>query len=178
MPNYRNRFTGDILTGGEVRRRNKNVSFSAVVDTFADLGYDAIQTAPQPAPSTVYKVVHSNGVAQDANGNWVEAWAERDMTQEEIDAYDLSLIPVVPNSVPKWAADQALIDAGMDGLPTTYFATLTGNAKKKAQSAWDKKPYIKRDSPVLLAAIAGGIVTDAQVDALMIAADVIAMTEL
>lgn len=118
----------------------------------------------------------------DGEGPYIEHWnpllgAEPTAQQLAEAAVEAAANPVVPKSVPKWAADQALIDAGMDGLPDTYFATLTGDAKKKAQSAWGKKPYIKRDSPVLLAAIAGGIVTDAQVDALMIAAEVIVREE-
>lgn len=91
MANYRNRTTGEVLSDRQVKLAHKNTSFST--NTFDDLGYDAVFPAPRPAPTTVYKVVHGNGVTQDANGNWVEAWAERDMTQDEIDAYDLSLIP-------------------------------------------------------------------------------------
>lgn len=41
--------------------------------------------APAPAPSGEYKVVSRNGVTQDANGNWVEAYTERDMFSDYTD---------------------------------------------------------------------------------------------
>jgi hypothetical protein len=46
------------------------------------LGIDPVLASPQPAPSADYKSVVRNGVEQDANGNWVYAWTERDMFTE------------------------------------------------------------------------------------------------
>ena len=43
------------------------------------LGIDPVLAAPAPAPSGEYKSISRNGVTQDANGNWVEAYVERDM---------------------------------------------------------------------------------------------------
>ena len=81
----------------------------------------------------------------------------------------------VPQSVPKWAALHALIDADLDTLPQTYFASLpAGKTRKKAEAKWQADPVLRRDSPILAAAIAAGAVTAAQVDSLMIAADAIA----
>ena len=81
MSEYRNRSTGEVKTQGEIRRSMPNTSLprvwtAAICD---DLNIDPVLAAPAPAPSSDLKVVSRNGVTQDANGNWVEAWVERDM---------------------------------------------------------------------------------------------------
>ena len=81
MSEYRNRSTGEVKTQGEIRRSMPNTSLprvwtAAICD---DLNIDPVLAAPAPAPSSDLKVVSRNGVVQDANGNWVEAYVERDM---------------------------------------------------------------------------------------------------
>ena len=81
MSEYRNRTTGEVKTQGEIRRSMPNTSLprvwtAAICD---DLNIDPVLAAPAPAPSSDLKVVSRNGVTQDANGNWVEAYIERDM---------------------------------------------------------------------------------------------------
>ena len=81
MSEYRNRTTGEVKTQGEIRRSMPNTSLprvwtAAICD---DLNIDPVLAAPAPAPSSDLKVVSRNGVVQDANGNWVEAYVERDM---------------------------------------------------------------------------------------------------
>jgi hypothetical protein len=49
------------------------------------LGVDPVLESPKPAPSGDYKSVVRNGVVQDANGNWVQAWVEREMFTEYTD---------------------------------------------------------------------------------------------
>jgi hypothetical protein len=44
-----------------------------------------VLAAPAPAASGEYKVVSRNGVTQDANGNWVQAYVERDMFADYVD---------------------------------------------------------------------------------------------
>jgi hypothetical protein len=85
---YRNRDTGEVLFGGDVRKLHKKVSFRSDGGTFSDLGYDEIASTPPPAPSGTYKTVYRDGETQDANGDWAEAWAERDMTAEEVQQRD------------------------------------------------------------------------------------------
>ena len=80
---------------------------------------------------------------------------------------------VIPESVAKWAAEIALIDAGLDTLPQTYFQSLAGKNKKKAEAKWAKDPILNRNSPMLLAAISAGVITAARVETLMIAAKAI-----
>ena len=78
MPYYRERSGGDVKTQGEVRGLYSNVSFSRVVDTYADLGWDEIVAVPMPAPSTpLKKVEHGDPVNKD--GKWTQVWVEEDI---------------------------------------------------------------------------------------------------
>jgi predicted lipoprotein with Yx(FWY)xxD motif len=49
------------------------------------LGIDPVLASPKPDASGEYKTVVRNGVEQDANGNWVYAWTERDMFSDYTD---------------------------------------------------------------------------------------------
>ena len=87
MSEYRNRTTGAVNTQGEIRRSMPNTSLprvwtAAICDS---LGIDPVLAAPSPEASGEYKVVSRNGVTQDANGNWVEAYVERDMFADYVD---------------------------------------------------------------------------------------------
>ena len=87
MSEYRNRSTGEVNTQGEIRRSMPNTSLprvwtAAICDS---LGIDPVLAAPAPEASGEYKVVSRNGVTQDANGNWVEAYVESDMFADYVD---------------------------------------------------------------------------------------------
>lgn len=87
MAEYRNRSSGEIKTDTELRAANKNMSFpktwnSSVHDA---LNVDPVLEAPAPEPSGDYKSVVRNGAVQDAKGNWVQAWVEREMFTEYTD---------------------------------------------------------------------------------------------
>jgi hypothetical protein len=87
MSEYRNRTTGAVNTQGEIRRSMPNTSLPRVwtADICDSLGIDPVLAAPAPAASGEYKVVSRNGVTQDANGNWVQAYVERDMFADYVD---------------------------------------------------------------------------------------------
>ncbi len=87
MSEYRNRSTGEVNTQGAIRKLHPNTSLPRVwtADICEFLGIDPVLAAPAPAPSGEYKVVSRNGVTQDANGNWVEAYVERDMFADYVD---------------------------------------------------------------------------------------------
>ena len=87
MSEYRNRSTGEVKTQGEIRRSMPNTSLPRVwTSSICDsLGIDPVLAAPAPAASGEYKVVSRNGVVQDANGNWVEAYVESDMFADYVD---------------------------------------------------------------------------------------------
>ena len=87
MSEYRNRTTGAVNTQGEIRRSMPNTSLprvwtAAICDS---LGIDPVLAAPAPEATGEYKSVSRNGVVQDANGNWVEAYVERDMFADYVD---------------------------------------------------------------------------------------------
>ena len=87
MSEYRNRTTGVVNTQGEIRRSMPNTSLPRVwTSSICDsLGIDPVLAAPAPTPSGEYKSVGRNGVVQDANGNWVQAYVERDMFADYVD---------------------------------------------------------------------------------------------
>jgi len=86
MAQYKHRDTGEVTTGGQVRKRHSNVSFSTVVDTFADLGWDIIGQTVKPEPSTNLKVVEAGPTGNDADGKPVQVWIERDIFTTDDDS--------------------------------------------------------------------------------------------
>jgi hypothetical protein len=93
MSEYRNRLTGEVKTQGEIRRLMFNTSLPRVwTSSICDsLGIDPVLAAPAPTPSGEYKSVGRNGVVQDANGNWVQAYAERDMFSAYVTEDDVAV---------------------------------------------------------------------------------------
>jgi len=87
MSEFRNRSTGEVLTQGAIRKANPNTSLPKVwgANVFEALGIDPVLASPKPEASGEFKTVVRNGVEQDANGNWVYAWIERDMFSDYTD---------------------------------------------------------------------------------------------
>lgn len=86
MSEYRNRTTGEIKTQGELRRDNPNMSLPRVWNNNVHdaLNVDPVLRAPKPTEGIgAYQSVRRNGVIQDANGNWVEAWVIADMFSDD-----------------------------------------------------------------------------------------------
>jgi len=87
MSEYRVRATGEVHNQGQIRRDNPNMSLPRVwkQSTFDALGIDPVLAAPKPAQVGNYTSVVRNGVVQDANGNWVYNYIERDMFADTTD---------------------------------------------------------------------------------------------
>ena len=87
MSEYIVRATGEVKSQGQIRLDNKNMSLPKVwtANVCDALGVDPVLESPKPAPSGDYKSVVRNGVVQNANGNWVQAWVEREMFTEYTD---------------------------------------------------------------------------------------------
>ena len=87
MSEYRIRTTGEVKTQGAIRKDYPNTSLPRVWTTeiCESLGIDEVSLTPQPEPTSEFKVVSRDGVTQDANGNWVEAYVERDMFADYVD---------------------------------------------------------------------------------------------
>lgn len=78
---FRVRSSGEVKNQGEIRKLNPNVSLPKVwgENVYEALGIDPVFETPKPDTTGDYKVVVRNGVEQDANNNWVQAWVEQDM---------------------------------------------------------------------------------------------------
>ena len=127
MGEYRNRTTGVVMTQGQVRAANPNMSLPRVwkAATLDALNLDAVLRSPA-ATTTAYQNSVRDGVEQDANGNWVEKYVARDMFA------DTTEDGVTTTKAEHEAAYQATLDAAVaasnrtkrDGLlaETDYFA--------------------------------------------------------
>ncbi len=112
MSEYRIRSTGEVKSQGQIRSDNPNVSLPKVWNDNVNktLGIDPVLIAPAPAPSADFKIVVRNGVEQDANGNWVQAWTEHEMFAEYTDD-DGNTVTVQAQKDAKTAADNASLAA-------------------------------------------------------------------
>ena len=112
MSEYSIQSTGGVKTQGQTRRDNPNVSLPKVWNDNVNetLGIDPVLISPAPAPSADFKIVVRNGVEQDANGNWVQAWTEREMFAEYTDN-DGNTVTVQAQKDAKTAADNASLAA-------------------------------------------------------------------
>ena len=83
MGEYRNRTTGVVMTQGQIRAANPNMSLPRVwkAATLDALDLDPVLKSPA-ATTTAYQTSVRDGVVQDANGNWVENYVARDMFQD------------------------------------------------------------------------------------------------
>ena len=107
MGDYRHIDTGEIKTQGAWRSHYKNVSIprSWTADTLEGLKLEPIFETPKPDAGQYQNAVR-NGVEKDANGNWVWAWAIRDMFSDYTDEEG-----VTHTKAEQEAAYQAQLDA-------------------------------------------------------------------
>jgi len=80
MSEYRNRTSGEVLSQGEVRALNRNMSLPRVWDSNVcdALNIDPVLASPA-ATVGAYQYSARDGVEKDANGNWVEKYVAKDM---------------------------------------------------------------------------------------------------
>jgi hypothetical protein len=80
MGEYRHKATGEVKTQGEWRSANPNISMPRTwnQNVLDALNIEAVFETPKPDVGP-YQNAARNGVTQDANGNWVQAWAVVDM---------------------------------------------------------------------------------------------------
>ena len=122
MPMYRNRDSAIVRSEAEVKELHKNVSFSKIVDTFADLGWDEITAVNMPAASSHMKVVVEGTPAQ-VGGKWTQVWEEQDRFTTDSDgtkaekeaAYQVQLDNQAATNV-RSERDQKLKDTDWMGL--------------------------------------------------------------
>jgi len=80
MGEYRNRTTGVVMTQGQIRAANPNMSLPRVwkAATLDALDLDPVLRSPA-ATVGAYQTSVRDGVEQNANGDWVEKYVARDM---------------------------------------------------------------------------------------------------
>ena len=110
MGEYRHTETGEVKSQGEWRRHYSNTSLPRVWTqvTLQGLKLEAVLEAPKPTVWQ-YQTVARNGVEKDAKGNWVTAWAVRDMFSDITDEAGV----VTSTKTEQEAAYQAQLDAGV-----------------------------------------------------------------
>ena len=82
MTEYRDRTTGELKSQGQLRKENPNTSMPKIWNSnvYNVLNVDPVLPAPKPTDGIgAYQIVRRNGVTQDANGNWLQAWEIVDM---------------------------------------------------------------------------------------------------
>lgn len=88
MTEYRDRTTGELKSKSQLRQENPNMSMPKVwnSNTFDALNVDPVLAAPKPTSGIgQYQTVTRNGVVQDDNNNWVQAWQIVDMFSDDAD---------------------------------------------------------------------------------------------
>ena len=107
MTEYRLKSDGSVKSKDEVIALYPNTSIPKVWtdQVLEDLGIDVVFETPQPESSEAYKRYVRNGVEQDANDKWVQAWVERDMFA------DTTVDGVTTTKAEHEAAYQAKLDA-------------------------------------------------------------------
>ena len=166
MTEYRDRTTGEIKSQGQLRKENPNMSMPKVWNNNVHdaLNVDPVLRSPKPTEGIgAYQSVRRNGVTQDANGNWVEAYEVVSMFNEYTDddgvthtvadqeaAYQARLDEQVANSNRTkrntLLADtdwMALTDVTMSAEMTTYRQALrdiTDHYSSLDEVVWPEKP--------------------------------------
>lgn len=82
--NYINTVTQEVKRKREIVDSIKAFT-SLGPNTLAELNWTPVMAAPKPAPSTNLKHVASAAPVQDANGNWVQGYIERDMFADTVE---------------------------------------------------------------------------------------------
>jgi hypothetical protein len=85
MSLYREIETGTVKSQREIRDIHNNVSFSTVVDTYADLGWDEIVAVPQPEASSVLKIMEESEPIE-IDSKWTQVWVETDKFSDSDDS--------------------------------------------------------------------------------------------
>tara|TARA_Y100001938_G_C8049344_1_gene410796 strand:- start:19 stop:519 length:501 start_codon:yes stop_codon:yes gene_type:complete len=78
---YRLKSDGSVKTKSEVIALFPNTSIPKIWtdQVCTDLGIDVVFETPKPTSSEAYKHYVRNGVEQNDNDQWVQAWVEQDM---------------------------------------------------------------------------------------------------
>ena len=126
MGDYRHIETGETKTQGAWRSHYKNVSLPRTwtAATLDGLKLEAVFETPKPDAGQYQNAVR-NGVEKDASGNWVWAWAIRDMFSDHIDDDGVTYTK---------AEQEAAYQAGLDAVAAKAVRDQRG--KLLAETDW------------------------------------------
>lgn len=138
---YRNRSNGELNNQGEIRKMYPNVSLPRVWNQSVcdELGIDPVLITPKPTSSTGLKRVVRDGVEQDVNDNWVQAWKEVDMFSDYTDEDDLLIT--------KASQEQAYLDAELQKAKDAKIAEIdkeTSDAITTLASETKQRNYLAK----------------------------------
>lgn len=126
MGDYRHIDTGETKTQGQWRSHYKNVSLPRTwtAATLDGLKLEAVFETPKPDAGQYQNAVR-NGVEKDASGNWVWAWAIRDMFSDYTDEDGVTYTK---------AEQEAAYQAGLDAVAAKAVRDQRG--KLLAETDW------------------------------------------
>ena len=107
MSEYRLKSDGSVKTKSQVVALFPNTSIPKIWtdQVCEDLGIDVVFETPKPTSSEAYKHYVRNGIKQNDNNQWVQAWVEQDMFA------DTTIDGVTTTKAEHEAAYQAGLDA-------------------------------------------------------------------
>lgn len=158
---YRKRNDGSLVTQSQLKAENSNTSLPKAwtADTLEFLGVDPVLAGPKPALGE-YEVARANGVVQNENGDWVEAWAVAPMfveytneegvvvtEAEQIAAYEAQRAAERRASMactPRQAR-LALASAGVYEAVQTAVAAVSDQARIE----WEYATMVERNNPII-----------------------------
>lgn len=143
MTQYRDRTTGELKSQGQLRKENTNMSLPRVWNNNVHdaLNVDPVLRTNAPTEGVgTYQVARRNGVVQDSDNNWVEAWeivdmfsddAERGTKAEQEAAYQTELDSGVAKGERK-KRDRLIAETDWWALPDSPTMTTEQTAYRQA----------------------------------------------
>lgn len=171
MNEFRIRATGEVVPELLLRQMHEPTVLPQVIgaETQEEIGVDAILASPKP-DLLLYQSIARDGVVQDANGNWVEAWGVRDWSQEEIVAYEAAQ---VPDEVPMASARIVLLRNGITNAMVRSAIAASGMTELQQGEAiidWEYRTIVRRTSDLTMALGSILNLTQQQIDGMFVAA--------
>lgn len=137
---YRITATGEVVSQGEFRSRNKGTSFPKTwtPELVAELGLEPVFETPAPT-TTRYQTAFKDGVEQ-VNGKWVWKWSISEMDDEAKAAKDAAQATAVRADRDKRLADSdwtQVADAPVDQAAWATYRQSLRTLPEQAGFPWD-----------------------------------------
>jgi hypothetical protein len=184
---YRIKETGEVVSQGELRKRNPEVSLPAIfdADTLDFLGIEVVFEVPLPVVGE-FETAIIDGTEKDSKGNWVFKYSVKPMF-EEYTQEDGTVVSVgeqqiaytaskkkamVPSSISMRQARLALLEVGLLSSVDTAIGSLDSPAKERASIEWEYATEVDRTNPLVLSLLPVLGLSEDAIDDLFISAAV------